>query len=196
MNSPERSEKQREDFPEKVLALHQILEERDIPYAIGGAVALAYCSRARATVDIDIGIFLPPEEKERVADALNEVFPIPNREDFLREVDRNQQGYTAWGSTKIDVFFSTVALHESMARRARMVSFGGAEIRVLSPEDLVVCKASFDRSKDWFDIENICKYMGSELDIDYIDSWLSGSFGEDDPRVSRMAELIEHYSIG
>ena len=38
----------------------QTLEDNDIEYAIGGALALGYYATPRATVDVDINIFVPP----------------------------------------------------------------------------------------------------------------------------------------
>ena len=40
--------------------LADALEDNDIEYAIGGALALGYYATPRATVDVDINIFVPP----------------------------------------------------------------------------------------------------------------------------------------
>ena len=41
-----------------------------IPHAIGGALALAYYAEPRATIDIDLNVFVPPERWEEVVGAL------------------------------------------------------------------------------------------------------------------------------
>jgi hypothetical protein len=178
--------------PEKITSLHHLFEEQEIPYAISGALALGYYKRARGTIDIDVGIFLPPEDHERVLAALAEVFPVPNPDEFRRTVKESQQGHTYWGNTRIDLFFSATEFEVSMAERARTVPFNGSEIRIISAEDLLVCKAMMTDSKHWVDIEDVCKYLGSELDTAYIDTWVR-AFGEDDPRVKRMEELFQKH---
>jgi hypothetical protein len=42
----------------KVMRIAQALEQAQIPYAFGGAIALAYYAAPRGTEDIDINVFL------------------------------------------------------------------------------------------------------------------------------------------
>jgi hypothetical protein len=44
-------------LPEKVVAIDRALD--DVPHAFGGALALAYYAEPRATVDIDLNVFVP-----------------------------------------------------------------------------------------------------------------------------------------
>jgi hypothetical protein len=44
-------------LPEKILAIERALT--DVPHAFGGALALAYHAEPRATIDIDLNVFLP-----------------------------------------------------------------------------------------------------------------------------------------
>ena len=46
-------------LPEKVLLLEEGFAGRGIPHAFGGALALAYYATPRATVDIDVNVFVP-----------------------------------------------------------------------------------------------------------------------------------------
>jgi hypothetical protein len=63
-------------------------------------------------------------------------------------------------------------------------------IPVLSIEDLLICKALFDRSKDWVDIEAVAKTRRGELDRSYINSWLGRFLPADDPRHARIEALL------
>ncbi len=48
---------------DKIIKLHQALEDADIPHGFGGALALAWCTQhARGTIDIDLNIFIETEE--------------------------------------------------------------------------------------------------------------------------------------
>jgi hypothetical protein len=52
---------------EKILAVGDALSRAGIPHAFGGALALAYYATPRATIDIDLNVFLPTTEAERRA---------------------------------------------------------------------------------------------------------------------------------
>lgn len=55
------------------------LERARIPYAIGGAIALAYYAPPRATVDVDLNVFVPPAQGlSRVIGVLAEVGFAPD----------------------------------------------------------------------------------------------------------------------
>lgn len=52
-----------------VLEVHRQLDADDVPHAFGGALALAYISEPRGTVDIDINVFTPFADIDPVLDA-------------------------------------------------------------------------------------------------------------------------------
>jgi len=81
-----------------------------------------------------------------------------------------------------------------MRRSARRVPFADETIPILSPEHLTICKAMFDRPKDWIDIEQIL-VATDPLDIDEIDTWLERMVGSDDPRVAKLGELKASLSL-
>ena len=78
-------------------------------------------------------------------------------------IARDGQARLVWGGSYLDVFFATLDLHLEMAERARLVRFGPVDIPILAPEHLIVCKAVFDRPKDWLDIEEMLRW-GTEID--------------------------------
>ena len=57
-------------LPDKVIAVHEALRKAKLPHAIGGALALAYYAEPRATIDIDLNVFVSPERWEDVVGAL------------------------------------------------------------------------------------------------------------------------------
>jgi hypothetical protein len=176
---------------EKVVRLHRVLQRHDIPHAFGGAIAVDYYRVPRATIDIDLNVFIPPADHARVVDALAEEFEIPDAQALSREVMERDQGKTHWGDTRIDLFFAASDFHEAMARRARTVEYEGTSIPILSAEDIVTIKVVFDRTQDWADIESVGKLIGPELDLDYVSGWLERLIGPDDPRLSRVTSLLD-----
>lgn len=172
-------------LPEKILALHRGLAVAKIAHAFGGALALAYYAEPRTTIDVDVNVFLAPAEYAAVDAALTPLGAAPIDE---RTVQRDGQYRSHWGRTPIDLFFAYDDFHEAMRRQARMVPFGEDRLPILAPEHLLVCKALFDRPKDWLDIEQmlICT---EDLDIQEMRSWLDRAIGPDDQRRRRFEEL-------
>ncbi len=87
------------------------------------------------------------------------------------------------------MFFATLDLHLEMAERARVVRFGPVEIPILAPEDLIICKAIFDRPKDWLDIEEILRW-GTEVDAALTLSWVGEILGPEAEQYTRLAGLL------
>jgi len=176
---------------EKVVRLHRALARTDIPHAIGGAIAVDYYRVPRATIDIDLNIFLPSADGERAINVLAAEFEIADRVSLLAEITDRDQGKTDWGETRIDLFFLASKFNESMASRVREVPYADATIPILSAEDIVVIKAVFDRTQDWADIEAVCSLGAAELDVGYMKHWLEEILGQDDPRIARLVGLVE-----
>jgi len=179
-------------LPEKVVAIHQSLAAAKVPHAIGGALALAYYAEPRATIDVDVNVFVPTE---RWPDVRNALSPLGVDVDLdVEELERDGQARLWWDRNPVDLFFSYDPFHEEMKRRARRVPFAGTTIPILAPEHLVVCKAMFDRPKDWLDIEQIL-VATSPLDVNEIESWLHRMVGDDDPRLEKLREIRENLSL-
>jgi hypothetical protein len=180
-------------LPDKVISIHESLDAAKVPHAIGGALALAYYAEPRATIDIDLNIFVPVERWEEVISALG---PPGVDVEGLDEAAllRDGQCRLWWGDNAVDLFFAYDAIHEAMREDVRQVPFGATRIPILAPEHLAVCKAMFDRPKDWIDIEQMLVATDG-LDVPAIDGWLERMVGPEDPRLRRFAELKEELSI-
>jgi hypothetical protein len=96
--------------------------------------------------------------------------------------------------TPIDLFFAYDPFHYHAAGRVRRVPFGADTIRILAPEDLLVCKAVFNRRKDWIDIEQMLLITAGTLDLDDTRRWLTRIVGDDD-RLARF-ELAVREVLG
>lgn len=174
-------------LPEKVIVIHESLVDAKIPHALGGALALAYYADPRATIDIDINVFVPTERWREVVEALTEIGVSADRLD-PSALERDGQCRLWWGNNAVDLFFAYDPIHEEMREQSRRVPFGGVTVSILSPEHLAVCKAMFDRRKDWIDIEQML-IAGDDLDLAEIEKWLVRLVGNSDHRVERLRAL-------
>jgi hypothetical protein len=178
-------------LPEKVTAIHRSLRESRIPHAIGGALALAYYAEPRATIDVDINVFVPTEQWPRVRAALEPLGVDVGLDES--KLERDGQVRLWWGRNPVDLFFSYDPVHEAMREGARRVPFGGETIPILSPEHLTVCKAMFNRPKDWLDIEQIL-VDASPLNVAEVLDWLERMVGPGDQRIERLLEIRRQLS--
>ncbi|HUR48922.1 MAG TPA: hypothetical protein VMY88_05225 [Acidimicrobiales bacterium] len=171
----------------KVVSLHDALDRADIAHAFGGAIALGYYAEPRVTVDIDVNVFVPVAGAADVAAALDPLgIPWDPPSDAL---ERDGQCRLRWGRNPVDLFFEYDEVHQAFAQRSRMVPFQAGTIPVLAPEHLMVCKAVFDRTKDWLDLEQMMIYV-DYLEADEVRRWLAHIVGTADQRYRRADELL------
>jgi hypothetical protein len=189
--SPQRSASE-PSLPEKVTAIHRQLDLAKVPHAIGGALALAYYAEPRVTVDIDVNVFVATDRWPRVRDALASLGVDVTLD--LAVLERDGQVRLWWGRNAVDLFFSNDELHEEMRRGTRRVPFGEARLPILSPEHLAVCKAMFDRAKDWLDIEQML-VATDPIDLAEIERLLTRMVGADDPRIEKLEEVKARLSL-
>jgi hypothetical protein len=175
---------------EKVAAIDAALRAGAVAHAFGGALALAYYAEPRSTVDIDVNVFVPPTGVDRVAGILLELGIVLDDTDRVA-ARRDGQVRVWWGTTPVDLFFSHDEFHTRAATRVRTVPFGDTTIVVLAPEDLLVCKAVFDRRKDWIDIEQMLITTAGDLDVAGVRAAVVRVVGPADDRVTRLDRAVE-----
>lgn len=175
-------------LPEKVERIHAAFEHARLAHAFGGALALAYYAVPRATIDIDVNVFVAAERAGAVARALAPLGVDPAWADDPLVVAQGQVR-TWWGRNPIDLFFAHDAFHDAMAASARIVPFGDTTIPILAPEHLLACKVVFDRRKDWIDIEQML-LVTETLDVEEATVWIERIVGAGDRRLVRLGEVV------
>ena len=170
---------------DRIVAICAALDHAGVPWALGGALALAYAtSEPRGTRDIDVNVFVESANAAAVFASLPEGVTFTDAD--VIEAGAHDQVRLWWDETPIDVFFASDQFHFDVGARCRSVPFEQRRIRVLSAEDLAVFKAMFDRTKDWADIEAMVESNAIDLDIAAIR--LASLLGND-ARVARLRNL-------
>jgi hypothetical protein len=172
---------------QRVLAIEAALAK--IPHAFGGALALAYYAEPRATIDIDLNLFIPAERFPDVAGPLHRLGASSDDPLVAALVLRDGQARVMWESTPIDLFFSYDPFHEAAGAARRSVPFADGTIPILAAEHLMVCKVVFNRPRDWIDIDSM---LSGEPDIDASEvlRWVGRLAGDDDPRYNRIVFVL------
>ncbi len=172
----------------KIAAVHEMLDSLAVPHQFGGAIALAWYRSPRATVDIDLNVTLAPADATPVLGAFGHL-GVNVTDANRRSIGRDGQARLDWDGAYLDVFFATLDFHREMAARSREVQFGPVQIPILSPEHLIVCKAIFDRPKDWVDIEEIVNW-GTAVDPDEVLGWVGRLLGAGSTQHPRLVGLL------
>jgi hypothetical protein len=171
---------------QKIVAVHEALSRGGLPHAFGGALALAWCTgRARATIDIDINVFVNVDAVDEVMSALPTGIEHTDKDGAVAR--RKGQVRLWWEHTPVDLFLNTTEFHEAAADRVRWETFMERPIPFLSCLDIAVFKAFFNRTKDWADLEEM--EAAGTLDVDRVTAMLIGFLGADDERIGHMAKL-------
>ena len=173
------------------LLLAAAFEGQSIPYALGGALAFGLWAVPRATVDVDVNVFVEGEDLDRVlavlADAGLELDPHHAKQ------DNAERGMfvARFGAYRIDVFTPSIEFAwEAMRHRVRK-EIDGQPVWFLSAESLAIFKLLFFRPKDIVDLQRLIAVQGERLDTSYIRRHLVELMGEEDERVSKWDELLE-----
>jgi hypothetical protein len=173
---------------EKLLVLNERLAASGLPYAFGGAIALAYCVyEGRGTHDLDVNVFVPPTAAARVVDSLpTEVEASP---DELALLERDGQVRLHWGEMPVDIFLSTDPFHDEAEAAVRRVPFvRDVIIPVLSCAHLAVFKTFFNRGKDFVDIGHMLE--AETIDPEQLRATVVGFLGEDAGQVASLDRAI------
>ena len=93
-----------------------------VPHAFGGAIALAYYAEPRATIDLDLNVFVPAERFEEVAMPLR-TLGVSIDDATAALVARDGQARVWWDDTPVDLFFAYDAFHDAAAKARRTVPF-------------------------------------------------------------------------
>jgi hypothetical protein len=171
---------------QRLVEVHEALDEARLAHAFGGAIALAYCTEEpRGTRDLDVNVFVAPERAHEVLAALPAAVAVSVAD--IEAAEKDGQVRVWWEDTPIDLFLDIHDFHREAEAGVRRVAFADRTIPVLGCLALAVFKALFDRTKDWADIEAMIE-RGS-LHVGEAVTWLEHLAGPDAPALRRMASL-------
>jgi hypothetical protein len=163
------------------------LEGEQIPHAVIGGVAVSLLAQPRVTDDLDAIIACDTDLLESLLQKGAPHGFVPRISDAADFARRNHVILLQHQPTGINVDLScgTLPFDEEMIARARKLTIGAVNIRVITPEDLIITKAVAHRPRDISDIEAILN-IEPNLDFDRIRSWV-GQFAE----ALEMPELLD-----
>lgn len=136
------------------------LNARKVRYLIGGAHALAYHARPRATKDLDVFIAPTRANAERFIQALSDFFggSAPSYVSVKTLLDPDLIVQLGVAPVRVDVLthFGTLTFAEAWRTRVD-AKFGSVDTHYLGRDQLIAEKRFFDRPQDRADVAVLLK---------------------------------------
>jgi hypothetical protein len=159
------------------------LREQGLPHAIGGALALGVAGVPRGTQDVDLNVFVNPEQLPVVIAALCQLGIELDAEAAVDAARVDGMFIGVWDGMRIDVFVPSIPFSYEAAATTVTVHVDGWQGSFLSAEAIAIFKLLYFRLKDRVDLERLVAVRGDRLDRAYIRRWIVDMMGEDDERV-------------
>ncbi|MFH2202133.1 MAG: hypothetical protein ABIJ96_03375 [Elusimicrobiota bacterium] len=151
----------------------RLLGRLGIEYMLTGSFASNVHGRVRSTFDADIVVVLKPAQLKMLIDSLGADYYVDNV--TLPEVQESGGKLNSLhrpSGLKIDFFLARTARDREALARRRTIQFGGAEIAVIAPEDLILAKLLWAKeggsARQVEDARGIAEVMRAELDMEYL----------------------------
>lgn len=173
------------------VATHQLLERHGLPHAFRGALALNLYAEPRMTQDVDVSVFVPWDERDEVIERFAEIDFHALDPGSARAPIAGIRLATEGHREYVDLFFALDDTYDRIRDRVASVAYGrnGEVLPFFTAEDVVVFKLSFNRPKDWVDIQSVIA-NGTPLDADYVEDMLVALRGPTMyPRVARLRAM-------
>lgn len=175
------------------LAIGRVLEARGIKWALGGALAYGVWALPRATKDVDLNLFVEPDQLQAGLDALEAAGVRFDRAEAVTRAEAEGL-FVGWvGACRIDVFTPSIPFSWEALKTRVSVEVSGGPAWFLSAEALCFFKLMFFRGKDIVDLERLLGSMGKRLDAAWVRKWLVETMGADDVRVAKWDELCSSF---
>jgi len=160
------------------------LERRGVPYMIIGGLANAIWGEPRATLDVDVTVWVPKDRLSAVITDLCASFRglVDRPENFVAET--RVLPLESKDGVRIDVIFGVLPFEQEAIGRASKVRVGRQSIPFCTPEDLILMKIFSTRPRDIDDARGVTLRRFHDLDLDYLE-----------PRVQELASLLHRPEI-
>ncbi len=149
-----------------------------------GGFANAVWGTPRATIDIDVTIWAPDRSVTSVLQALAPPFTALTSDPVTFVSRTRVLPIRSESGVRADVIFGFLPFEEEAIGRAPRIPFGDVEVRVATPEDLILHKIISDREEDQADVRGIIRARLAQMDLSYLE-----------PRIRELADLLERPDI-
>lgn len=164
--------------------LARLFAESRIPYMVIGGMANAVWGEPRATLDIDVTLWVEEAAIPATVDVLSGNFRplVADPTGFIAET--RVLPMESIDGVRIDVIFGMLPFEREAVQRAVPFAVAGVPVSFCTAEDLVLMKIISERDRDLADAREVVARRLPELDLAYLD-----------PRVAELSAILERPEI-
>ncbi len=169
------------DLVRAVELLAEVFSARSVTYALIGGLATTLRGRPRFTQDVDVLLRVPQVELPALLDELVARGFTLDAQKVMREYVQEHMTQFRFGFVRVDWLKPLLPLYDqALARAAALPWTENHDVRVATPEALILMKMVSFRAQDQADIETLLAANQHEIDRDLIlRSWSDVAAGEE-----------------
>ena len=171
-------------FEQSLRDITALLNNHKIEYMVIGGLANAKWGNPRATLDIDITLWVGDQKIKSLLSLLDKNFTILVEKPFEFISETRVLPVMTRKNQRIDLIFGSLPFERNAIDRAVNVQVGKTPVSFCTAEDLILLKIISDRPKDIDDVRGILRFQKEKLDYDYLE-----------PRIFELASLLENPDI-
>jgi hypothetical protein len=155
-----------------------------LPYVLIGGLAVAFSGEPRTTLDVDVSVWVEPENLGASVECLcSRLRPLLSEPQAFAEQRRVLPVVTKSG-VRADIIFASLPVEKETIRRGVPRQIAGRTVQVASIEDLLLMKLISEREKDLADARALLRRFGKSLDRGYLE-----------PKLQELAEALARPDI-
>ncbi len=180
------------DLSRVAATLSHSLTTAGVRHAISGALAMAANGYVRATQDLDILVIAPALQLPAVFQMVRDCGFEGDDAELIESVRNRYMAVLRGGPMSVDVLVPVLPYHHTIPDRAIARSLHGHDVPFVSPEDLIVLKMLWRRTKDVPDMHALIAAT-PRLDESYVTETLAGIIPGDDPRHAELQGWLNEF---
>jgi hypothetical protein len=163
-----------DDLFKSIISLQRRLDEAGIASIVIGGVAVGAWGEPRLTRDVDLKILLSRDDAERLLTILGDEYISLTSNPVVMLKQQALVFIQDTRGTRLDLLLADTPYDEIAIQRGIHIEVQpGVQIRLCSPEDLIIYKLISTRQRDHEDARSVIYRQGDKLDDDYVIGWLS-----------------------
>ena len=174
-------------------AVTEVLERHHIVYALTGGLALGQHGVVHATQDVDLLLSIPQVKLPGVLEGMKAAGCAFGMGQTLREWVQHHMTQLAWHGIRIDWLAPVLPAFQDVLKLAVMRDIGGARIRVVSAEGLILLKLVAFREQDKLDVQGLLAANTGRLKVPFVTNCLRKIFEPHDPRFAWLEEAMRRF---
>ncbi len=169
---------------EALVSLARLLDAHGVEYIVVGGLANAVWGEPRATIDIDIIVWVADDALAPFLEMLGTSLSLVAQDALAFARETRVVPASSPDGVRVDVILGMLPFEREAIQRAVTVDVGKYAVRFASAEDLVLMKIISDRERDLADAEAMIRRRAGKLDLGYLE-----------PRIAELARLLDRPEI-